>query len=171
MSEKKKLILGVDNGTSGTMALLTEEGEVLLFIETPKKIEQSYTKAKQNISRVDTVALREILSKYRSEEYRVVCVIERPLVNPRLFKTTLSAMRALEATLCLIEEFGFSRMYCDSKQWQKVLLPAGLKGSEEQKKASMDIGIRLFPEHKELISKHKDADGLLIAEWARRAQL
>lgn len=58
-------------------------------------------------------------------------------------------------------------MYCDSKHWQRILLPKGAKGPE-LKKASMDIGCRLFPEHEKLIRKHKDADGLLIAEWARR---
>jgi len=48
-----------------------------------------------------------------------------------------------------------------------VLLPQGIKG-DELKVASKDIGCRLFPEHTELIVKHKDADGILIAEYCRR---
>lgn len=47
----------------------------------------------------------------------------------------------------------------------------GIEGSAELKKASMDIGLRLFPDQEEVIKKHKDADALLIAEWARREQL
>jgi hypothetical protein len=50
------------------------------------------------------------------------------------------------------------------------MFPKGLKGIE-LKKASMDIGIRLFPHLEEVIIKQKDADGLLIAEWARRNNL
>lgn len=35
----------------------------------------------------------------------------------------------------------------------------------------VDIGCRLFPGLSTTITKHKDADGLLIAEWARREGL
>ena len=165
-----KLILGIDNGTSGTIAVLKENGEALLFIETPVKVEQSYTKTKQSISRVDTLKLREHLSTYKGEEYYVVAVIERPLVNPKLFRATMSAMRSLEATLCVLEEYEFSIVYCDSKQWQKELLPTGTKGTPDLKKASLDISSRLFPKHIDTIIKHKDGDALLIAEWARRSK-
>ncbi len=160
-----KYFLGIDNGTSGTIALLDEDGDAIFFIETPAKIEQSYTKTKQNISRVDTVRLREILTSYSKEP--ITAIIERPLVNPKMFKTTMSAMRALEATLCLLEELQFPHLYVDSKQWQKEMLPSGTKGSPELKKASLDIATRLFPKYRELIKKHKDGDALLIAEWAR----
>ena len=51
---------------------------------------------------------------------------------------------------------------------QKDMLPKGCKG-EELKKASLDIGNRLFPSFKTV--KHPDRDGLLIAEWARRKGL
>jgi len=50
-------------------------------------------------------------------------------------------------------------------------LPKGVQGAPELKKASMDIGLRLFPDQANVINKHKDADGLLIAEWSRRMQL
>ena len=60
-------------------------------------------------------------------------------------------------------------MYVDSKDWQKVLLPKGTKGSDELKKASLDIGNRLFPQFAD--NKHKDRDGILIAEYGRRLNL
>ena len=60
-------------------------------------------------------------------------------------------------------------IYVDSKEWQKVMLPKGVKGSEELKKSSLDIGNRLFPQFEE--NKHKDRDSLLMAEWARRNNL
>ena len=91
--------------------------------------------------------------------------------TPVRFKATTSALRCLEATLICVDLFILSKDFCDSKQWQKMLLPSGIKGSTELKKASMDIGCRLFPQHSDLIKKQKDADGLLIAEWARRSKL
>jgi hypothetical protein len=44
------------------------------------------------------------------------------------------------------------------------LLPKGIKGSDELKKASLDVGVRLFPK----LPLKKDADGILIAEYMRR---
>jgi hypothetical protein len=97
--------------------------------------------------------------------------MERPCVNPGRFTTTLSAMRAFEATTIVIENLGLTvQETIDSKRWQHKLLP-GIKGSPNLKKASMELGIELFPQHKDLIIKHKDADALLIAEWARRNNL
>ena len=77
----------------------------------------------------------------------------------------------LEAELCVVEMLSMPHIYIDSKQWQRELLPQGIKGSAELKKASKDIGSRLFPLHTNLITKHKDADGILIAYWARMNQI
>jgi hypothetical protein len=163
-----KIYIGIDNGTTGSIGILSENKEICEFLETPSKKEQSYTKTKQNISRIDFPVIYKLLEDYKDSSF---AIIERPLVNPKMFKTTMSAMRALEATLCAIEGLEIAHQYIDSKQWQKELLPQGTKGSVELKKASKEIGIRLFPQHKELIEKHKDADGILIAEFARRNNL
>jgi len=112
------------------------------------------------------------LAAWCSRPYdRIRAFIERPYMNPKGFKATASALRCLEATLISIERAaGLSYEYIDSKQWQKVMLPKGCKGPD-LKTTSRDIGCRLFPEHTKVIRKHKDADSLLIAEWARRAGL
>jgi len=86
------------------------------------------------------------------------------MVNPGRFQASISAMRALEATLNVLEFLELPHQYIDSKEWQKVMLPSGLKGADQMKKASQSIGKRLFPS----ITCTPDADGLLIAEWARR---
>ena len=39
------------------------------------------------------------------------------------------------------------------------------------RKARRDIGERLFPVQEFRIDKHKDADGILIAYWARKNHL
>jgi hypothetical protein len=161
-----KLYIGIDNGTSGTIASLCSDGNSS-FIQTPIKIEQSYTKTKANISRIDFPKLLDYLETLIKDKQVMHVLIERPGINPGRFKTTLSAMRSLEATLIVLELLNLPFSYLDSKEWQKELLPSGIKG-EELKKASLDIGCRLFPIHSDLIKKHKDADSLLIAEYCRR---
>jgi hypothetical protein len=89
------------------------------------------------------------------------------MVNPQRFSATITALRAFESTLILLEFLKFPHAFIDSKEWQKKLLPKGVKGTENLKKESMELGCKLFPQHQELIRKHKDADGLLIAEYCR----
>ena len=155
--------MGIDNGVSGSIGVVDNEGNSWWF-KTPTKSEQSYTKTKQNITRIDVIKLTDILSPFKEGKV----FLERPLVNPKMFKATMSAIRALEATLNVIEVLQIPLEYVDSKEWQKDLLPSGMKGSSLLKKASKDIGIRLFPKFTEDITKHGDADGLLIAEHFKR---
>ena len=157
-----KAYIGIDNGVTGSIGVIRPND--VYFIPTPSKKEQSYTKKKQNISRVDVMALQEHFLFF-CEDVDARVVIERPLVNPGMFKATLSAMRALEATLTVLERLEIGYEYIDSKEWQKALLPTGTKGSTELKKASMDIGKRLYPHLSDVIDKQKDADGLLIAHY------
>jgi hypothetical protein len=109
--------------------------------------------------------LKNFKEDVREEIEKVIAYIERPMVNPTRFQATASALRALEATLIILEELKIPYIYVDSKEWQKDLLPKELKG-EELKEASLNIGKRLFP--KIDFTGFKDADGLLIAEWGRR---
>ena len=161
----QKTYIGIDNGVTGSIAVLHDGGAT--FIKTPIKKEQNYTKAKANITRIDSIKLIDILSSFKDNSF---AFIERPMVNPTRFQATTSALRALEATLTVIENLGIPYQYCDSKSWQKELLPKGSE-KEQLKDDSKTIGIRLFPHLKEKIEKHGDADSLLIAEYARRKNL
>jgi hypothetical protein len=154
--------IGIDNGTSGSVGIIGPEGTK--FFSMPIFTELSYTKEKKNITRINT----EILKSNIMFLTNPIVLFERPMVNPGRFAATLSAMRALEATLIIIEQLGYARMYVDSKEWQSVMLPNGLKG-EQLKVASKDIGKRLFPQF--ATAYKKDADSILIAEWARRSNL
>ena len=162
-----KLYIGIDNGTSGTIGCIYNNKS--WFFETPVKLEQSYTKAKANISRIKFDDLRCKLINIIDEcsPDSVMCLIERPMVNPTRFKATMSALRSLEATLCVLENLSIPLQYEDSKKWQKELLPSG-STKDQLKSDSVDIGCRLFPQHRDLIIKHKDADGILLAEYCRR---
>lgn len=160
-----KVYIGLDNGTSGTIGIVGDDIYPII-VHTPTKKEQNYTKAKQNITRLDWKGFSELISQFC--DYDVIAVMERPLVNPGRFKATTTALRCFEAQLVLVESLGCRIIYVDSKDWQKEMLPKGTQG-EELKKASLDIGNRLFPVYAEF--KHPDRDGLLIAEYARRKNL
>lgn len=162
-----KNYIGIDNGVTGTIAIINEDG--IVAKNTPTIKQQNYTKKKGNVTRIDVVELTGIFSNNIVGNYQnSIVLIERPMVNPTRFQATMSAIRALEATLGVLETLGLPYMYIDSKEWQKEFLPKGIKGAPELKKASLDIGVRLFPEYKEYIEEHGDADGLLIAEYAKR---
>lgn len=132
----------------------------------PTKKELSYTKEAKHITRVDTRELDSLFVslKLKHPGERFLVGLERPMVNSTRFNASLSAIRCLEATLIVLEVHEIAYEYIDSKEWQKVLLPKGLKGSDELKKASFDVGNRMFPH----LRIKKDADGLLIAEYLRR---
>lgn len=153
--------IGIDNGTTGTIAILNDE--LVFFGKIPTKKEFSYTKKKQKVTRIDTTELRFLLKEHIDDTAQVI--IERPLVNPGRFKATISGVRALEAVLIVVEDLGFNIKYIDSKEWQKVLLPNNSKG-EQLKKDSFEVGNTLFPEIANF--KHPDRDGLLIAYYSKQ---
>jgi hypothetical protein len=161
------VIIGIDNGVSGSIGMIQPSSGEYTFNKTPVQSYQDYTKKKKNVNRVIPSEFIEIITKFPGRKF---ALIERPMINPRKFTATISAVRCMEAQLQLLESLNISYDFCDSKEWQKTLLPAGCKG-EALKTASRDIGIRLFPEVEEIIRKQKDADGMLIAEYARRSRL
>lgn len=160
-----KILIGIDNGVTATIGVVGE-GIIPLMMKLPTKKEQNYTKKKDNITRLDAKGFAKLIGGYDPND--VMVVMERPMVNPTRFKATTSALRCFEAELILIEHFGYAHCFVDSKDWQKVMLPKGVSG-DDLKNASLDIGNRLFPYFKDF--KHPDRDGILIAEYARRANL
>jgi hypothetical protein len=161
-----KTYIGIDNGVTGSIAILNEN--ITEFIKTPVFLTYDYTKKKQKLNRLD--CNKFYLLMYEKLIVNPFVFIERPMVNPTRYKATLSAIRCMEATLICLETLKFPYEFCDSKEWQKVMLNNPGK-SDDTKQISRDIGIRLFPGKKDLIIKHGDADSLLMAEYARRCNL
>lgn len=160
-----KIICAWDNGISGSCAIIYPDNS-LFFCPTPVKKELNYTKTKKWINRLDHVKVKEILSPLVGKP--AIVLIERPMVNPGRFQATISAIRCLEALLICLQDLNLPYRMEDSKKWQKAMLPSGLK-AEELKIASLSVGKRLFPSLAD--SFKKDADSILMAEWARRCQL
>lgn len=163
------IIVGIDNGTSGSIAIIYPDDSALWF-PTPIMKTRNYQKHEKNITRVDTKKLIQLLDHYVVSLIGVgsgreaIVLLERPYANPGGFNASLSAARALEATLIALEHFNLLYHFEDSKGWQSVMLPIGTIGRDELKKASYEVGKKLFPD----IKFKKDADSLLMALWAKR---
>lgn len=164
MSNNTRFFIGVDNGVTGSIAIIkySPEGLFLNYFKTPTVVQQNYQKKKTNITRINAPMLIDIFRKAIPKGSTVHVMIERPMVNPSRFTASLSGIRCLEAMLTIVEALKYSFEFVDSKEWQKSLLPKGCVG-EHLKTASLDIGQRKYPGR--LISGHPDADGLLIAHY------
>lgn len=159
-----KNYVGMDNGVSGGIFIATATNVYTYYSAPPVNKTLNYTKTKAWVNRIDVPKLTNILSVVPKDNSLVL--LERPMINPTRWKASVSAIRALEATLIVLESLGLSYLYVDSKEWQRDMLPEGLEGPE-LKAASLEIGKRLFPN----IPFKKDADSALMAEWARRKNL
>lgn len=157
----KRCYIGIDNGVTGSIGVIYDDG-ASAFIPTPVRKVRDYTKEEQYFNRVDWRTLTDNLPM------NATVMLERPMVNPHAFVATKSALRALEATLIALEITDLPYTFIDSKEWQKEFIASSVIGHDKMKEASKQIGIELFPNHKSKIEKHGDADGLLIAEFARR---
>lgn len=159
-----KFYIGIDNGATGSIGMIATGPNLPIavhFVKTPTKSEQNYTKKAAKISRVHSSEFTKLM-RMATPGSQIKVLIERPLVNPKMFHATISAVRVLESQLSIIEYLEYPYSYIDSKEWQKELLPAGAKG-DDLKSASLQIAQRLYPG--KLIPGHKDADGLLIAHY------
>ena len=85
-----KKICAIDNGNSGSIGILNGIDKPVMF-KTPSIVMQDYTKAKNNITRLDVIEFRSILIEYLSPKggfsfFDVLCIMERPFKNPKFFK-------------------------------------------------------------------------------------
>jgi hypothetical protein len=172
-----KYYIGIDNGVTGSVGITSSCPEFTpIFFYIPSFKKQDYTKKKKRVSRIDSKKLNDLISRYKcyvghdEKNNNVIAVLERPMLNPTRWTASISASRALETTLIVLEDLNIPYQFIDSKEWQKEMLPKGIKGSKELKQASREIGERLFPQFKPY-KKIQDADGILIAEWAKRKNL
>jgi len=177
MNTKKRLLststvfIGIDNGPSGSIGILeyNERGmrTNVYFCETPTYMVQDYTKAKKRISQLDIRKVRTLFKKYR-DGWKVHIAMERPLVNPTRFTATVVGCRVHQSYLDILTWLKLPYpVFTDSKAWQKMFLPKGTVGTD-LKVRSKEFGIRAYPEFTDVFRKHKDADGIFIAEWLKK---
>lgn len=170
-----KAWIGIDNGVTGTIGFVSSMNHVEMW-QTPIKTSLNYQKKGKIVQRVDHDAMRQIfrfiLSRFTidigkfSGVAEIRAIVERPFTMASASAAVLSGQRAMEATLIALEMEGIPYEFIDSKQWQKPMLGTELKGSPVLKRASLAKAKQLWPLFDWTPFK-KDADGLLIAEWAK----
>ena len=137
------------------------------FMPLPVTDVQDYPRKKTIISRVRTLDLLGMLAPLPTENV-AHAIIERPdtYLPQSRYVTTL---RQLEAVITVLELLTIPYEFVDAKEWQHTMLPSGLKAGAPTRRASMDIGKRLFPQHIDTINSIGHADALLLAEFYRHA--
>ena len=162
LDQLKEYVVALDNGVGATGIALLGPDNQLKYEKLPTKSELNYQKEEQHITRLDVPKFRDLLRSWLLPKDNTIVLLERPMINATRFKASMSASRCFEATLIALEDLGLDHVVVDSKQWQRVLLP-GIEGSKELKKASLELGRKLFPN----LKFKADADSALIAYWAK----
>lgn len=162
------LTIGIDNGQSGSIGIITPSATT--FCATPTQDYLHYGKKGSISQRLDRAALHKMIwgacpllpnSVTQVDASAVRVYIERPF-SGKFMNAALPAHRFFEATIIVMEDLGLGYEVVDSGPWQKAML-GNVSGSAELKKASKLRGLQMYPQFKDFINKHKDADGLLIA--------
>ena len=166
MNKNYSYIIGIDNGVSGALSILSQNISKFYLSKSYTKKCKSYTKKEQNITRIDVENLRKIIIENIPKEKlnETIAILERPLVNPTRFKASMSAMRSIEATLIVLEELGIDVEYTDSKVWQHGIFTIEERAKLDTKELSRKYGLEYYPQFKDLIEK-QDADALLISHF------
>ena len=171
------LVIGIDNGTTGTMCSWIIQKGICDFIQTPSYRTLNYQKEINYIDRLQHKKFKEWLNlqiknakRVYKNEIKVIIILQRPMVNPQRFESSLLAVRAFESALVILQQLNLNYIVIDSKQWQHYFF-----GKETTfinlKYESLKKGLNIINEEnvnylKEIIIKHGDADALLITKFA-----
>lgn len=154
----------------------------LSFMKTPSKVELDYTQDIKYINRIDKNLLKkwfeDNIFATNNENRFIIVVLERPMKNPTRFEQSISACRAFEATLIVLEELNLKYIVIDSKQWQHHFFgknTANIDLKLESMRKGLDVLDKNFKkqynEISEIIKNHGDADSLLICQYIIDQQL
>jgi len=163
-----KYYIAIDNGVSGSISYIDEDKKDYAFFHIPTKIMFDYNKSGQKIRRIDHKELKSMIRLIKEKSSDQFCLVEKPFTMPKRYKASISAAKSLEAVLIVLEQLNIPYEIIGSSQWQKVMLK-GIKGRENLKPASLQVGQKLFP--KVMKVKTEDFDSLLMAEYGRRSKL
>lgn len=158
-----RCVIFIDNGVTGSIGVYGTDD--CAYMRKPVVEEQGYQKSKKPMKYPDSGALFNIImtyqEKYGTQDMIVVC--ERPMINPGRFTASVSGAICFATEREVLRDAGVPYMYCDSRDWQRTMLPSGVKGATELKRASREKGLILFPSLADIIRKQGDADGILGA--------
>lgn len=161
------MIIAQDNGTTGWICMLFDDGRVHKHCKVPTREILKYTKAKDHMNIIILDELTKLYKQIKKEntDPTIMVYVERPMINSIRFKASMSAVVSYVLTMMALEAAKLPYEWTDSKEWQKAMLPSGIQGSVELKKAAVEVSKRLFPDTKVNVN---NADPVLMAEFYRR---
>lgn len=175
------LVIGMDNGCTGTICSWIVENNKIDFRQTPSKHMLNYQKDINYIDRLDHEEIKTWINNQikcakllYNNEIRIIIILERPMVNPQRFDASLNAVRAFEALLVILQQLNLKYITIDSKQWQHHFFGKDTSFMN-LKLESLKMGIDLLRQYKnnknyaemiEVVKSHGDADALLITKYA-----
>ena len=152
--------VGIDNGTTGSVAIIGPNGALFEPMFTK---EHSEGMAGKVIRRIDCEILEHWLLNNIDTLATAFAYVEKPFTgSPMMINTAVLAARSYEAVIVTLERMGIGYQQVTSKDWQRAIL-GEVKGSPALKKASRLRGAQMYPALAAAIQAHGDADGLLIA--------
>jgi crossover junction endodeoxyribonuclease RuvC len=169
MGEPKRTYVGIDNGTSGGVAILETDGSIRVHKTPTMKLGDKPGEF------IDDLALRRLIVEGRDPTL-ITAVWEFATKNP-IFGTKGNWGTGWSGgvVMTVLRQNGVRTAIVSSKEWQRTML-ADRGPSEDTKVASIRICHRLFPQVSLIppgCKKEHDgiADALLMAEFGRRNRL
>lgn len=174
------LVIGMDNGCTGTICSWILKNNDIDFRLTPSKHVLNYQKEINYLDRLDHEEIQKWIKNQinnakllYNDEIRIIIILERPMVNPQRFDSSLNAVRSFEALLVILQQLNLKYITIDSKQWQHHFFGKDTSFMN-LKLESLKIGIDLLRQYKpknytkmiEMTRSHGDADALLITKYA-----
>ena len=166
---KYDTFVGIDNGSTGSIGIIQPEHDAI-YMPMPTISEVDFHKDQEHmVTRVNHPVLETIICNFDPEKTYVT--LERPLYNNRMFAQSMSAARAFESVLILLDKYQITRETIDSTQWQNMFFPGNRKSRDKgiTKAMSNKYGKIYFPDLD--IMGLKDYDGILIAKFCQMKQM
>lgn len=161
MTAAQSVVLGIDPGITGALALIGAGGIVVDVQDMPTLA--SGVKARRM---VDAIALRDLLLQYATARGNQIACIEQVSAQPTdgragafSFGRSLGTIEAV--TLCA----GLPLLRVQPAAWKRFAGIAAGAGKE----ASIEAALRLHPSARPWLTRRQDhgrADAILIAAWA-----
>ena len=153
------IVIGIDPGLGGAVAVLNRHGSILRLEDTP-------TFQLSGKREYDVRGMADILRDYTEEAH---AFIERQVALPR---ENISAAFKLGVGygvwLGILGALGIPHTAVSPQVWQRDMYHGAVG---EGKDRSLLVASRLWPDLKIPRTRHDRADALLIAEYARRVLL
>ena len=161
----KDIVIGIDNGTTGSISILEMDGKVLLHTKLPVKIKNKWTppqpvkhrkkagEKKTGLRKkreyfqpsytvIDSKVLQDILVRYTSTVNKVYCIIENPAVSYHSgfnMDTSLSAVMAWDRVTEVLDRIGVAYTFTSSKRWQRFMVPEAMAENNKDTKIKSSI--------------------------------